>query len=363
MSTSLSLSRVLLDTFDPAAVAGLIAAALGVPQSSVVVAVRDYELGTTLTLRGNVSSLTEAQRLTITSTFAVKLSVSFAQVTVTPLQLAAHRRRLLTASALEFAVSVAGLGSNAAVVRSMAQQLSAPATMTALVAGLNDPTIVSADATPAYTTVELSLTLTIPPLMAPGSMLASLNVAMSTSLSSALSSAGYTVASATSFVLAPPAPVVLALPPTKAVVSPGRATISRRTIAIAAGCSVAGLLCAGAVWFGAHAAALRGGDRVTVRHARASLIRKSMPFIADDEPDEEEPDTPSPRDSTASAAKDGQTALEIALRSRSRASEIFLRFTDVLGHKPGPRRDRSALEEAQFQSRWQDMTMTSPPTA
>jgi hypothetical protein len=277
-------------------------------------------------------------------------------------------------------VTVVGLGADLTVVRSIAARLVAPSTMSALVVSLNDPSIVGADATPASVTVVLTLTVTIPPLLASGGMLASLNAAMGTSLAAALASAGYTVTSATSFVLAPPAPVSAALPPPDAAsisAQSSPAVVSRRTVALSAVFSTVGLILLGlAVWFGVRRTAARNAERAAVRRTRASLIGKTL---SSDPADEEEPDTPSPREGLADVLTgvadfaqpqkvagfaQQKSALDVASRGMSRTELI----ADATRAASTPKAQRRALDESQPTPRAQDLPLqpaaaARPPAA
>ena len=149
---------------------------------------------------------------------------------------------------------------------------------------------------PSSFTAVLTLTVTLPPLMAPESMIAALNAAMGSSLATALTSAGFTVASAANFQRAPPAitPIASPPPPTNAptTVMHTAADANRRNIALAATFSTLCLilLCAVAFW-GAQRESRRRIERADMRRSRAKLIGKSMQLeVPPDSSDEEEPD-------------------------------------------------------------------------
>lgn len=317
----------------------MVAAALGAAQGGVSAVVHEFQPVSTLTLHGNSSGrLSDATQLAIVAGLASALSLSPSQIELTlPLE---TRRHLLTPSEAKVVVTVLGLGANATAVRNIAGNLTSPVTLAGLVARLNDSAISGIDATPATFNAVLTLTVVLPPMMAPDALLASLNAALGTSLAAALSAAGFVVSATTGFVRSPPAPAPPALPvPPTAVVRESVAA-KRRTAVLASTLTFAVLVIVLVAWTLSRRLAMRRDEREAQRRARAMLMLKTF-----------DPEHGSSSGQKHKPSQVGLSALEIA---SGEASSVEL----LIGKLQGMRTLSSALHEAQPTTRLQNLLGT-----
>jgi hypothetical protein len=206
----LSLAGIALGSFDAAAVAEVMAAAMGVQPGAVTVTVQSFALSTTLSLAGGAASLTPTQQAAIVSSVAASLpGVSPVQVSLSAAQVAAHRLRHLLQAPLQVGITVSGLPSDAAAAARTAVLLTAPATLSALVTSVAGTGITGATAAPVAVAVQLAIAVQVPTSGSSGAVAAALSASGGASLASALQSAGMNVTGVS--VLA--APLVAAPPP------------------------------------------------------------------------------------------------------------------------------------------------------
>jgi hypothetical protein len=212
-----------------------------------------------LTLSGSITSVTDAQRAAIASSLAASLSVSAAQVQIA-LAPSAHRRRSLLLQGVQLRVTVTSLGSDAAPVKQAGALLTAPATLSAMVARVASPEVTAASATPASVTSVLEVKVSVPATMSPAAVTATFSSGNAASLGSQLQAAGITVSgvvihSGAPAGVQPPAPAAAAAP---------EAVKGNNTITIAISISVAFVLlvCGASCYWSRRA---RGALKVVAR--------------------------------------------------------------------------------------------------
>jgi hypothetical protein len=207
-----SLRGISLASFDAVAVAGVLADLLGLQPAAVSATVQSFALSSSLSLAGGGASLTPAQQNAIASSVAASLpGVTAAQVALSGGAAAAHRRRrhLLQAPALQVGVTVSGLPADAVAATQAAALLTAPATLSALVASVAGSGITGATAAPVAVAAQLAIAVQVPASGSSGTVTAALSASGTTSLAAALQAAGVS----TSGVTVVAAPLVAAPPP------------------------------------------------------------------------------------------------------------------------------------------------------
>jgi hypothetical protein len=219
VASVVSLRGIALASFDAVAVAGVLADLLGLQPAAVSATVQSFALSSLLSLAGGGASLTPAQQNAIASSVAASLpGVTTAQVALSGGAAAAHRRRrhLLQAPALQVGVTVSRLPADAVAATHAAALLTAPATLSALVASVAGSGITGATAAPVVMAAQLAIAVQVPASGSPGAVTAALSASGATSLATALQAAGVSTTGVT--VVA--APLVAAPPPPPAPPSP-----------------------------------------------------------------------------------------------------------------------------------------------
>jgi hypothetical protein len=281
LTFAISLSGVSLDSFSTTALAAALEQAAGVSAGAVTVSVVNFELTTTLSLTGSVTSVTDIQRAAIVSSLAASLSVSAAQVQLA-LVPSAHRRSLLLQS-VQLRVTVMGLGSDAASVKRTGEQLTASSTLSAVVARVASPEVTGASATPVSVTSQVEVKVSVPATMSPAAVAATFSSGNAASLGAQLQAAGVPFSS---IAINSDAPAVLPPPPPPTTATP-EAVKPNNNIAIAISISVffVMLVCGASCYWSRR---MRGARKV-VAH---KWVGKT--FVKDEEEYEDAYDTPSP---------------------------------------------------------------------
>jgi hypothetical protein len=244
------------------------------------VSVVNFELTTTLSLSGSLTSLTDVQLAAVASSFAASLSVSSAQLQLA-LAPSTHRRSLLL-QGVQLGVTVTGLGSDAAAVKQAGALLTSSATLSAMVARLASPEVTTASATPVSVTGQLEVKVAVPATMSPATVTATFSSSNAASLGAQLQTAGIPISG---IVIHSGAPGVQ--PPGPPPTATPEAVKTNNNVAIAISISVFFLLlvCGASCYWSRR---MRGARKV-VAH---KWVGKT--FVKDEEEYEDAYESPSP---------------------------------------------------------------------
>ncbi len=169
MTTVLSLSGVSLTGFNAIVVADVLAGLMGVPPASVTAVVDTFELSSTLSLAGSMTSLGADQAAAIANTLAPLLFVPPDAVHVLVASSGSAWRRLLqlAPSALQLTITVTNMGDDVEYIAFGASMLTDAITLASVVTNIASLAVTGASATPVVFSIRLLVVVQVPRIATP----------------------------------------------------------------------------------------------------------------------------------------------------------------------------------------------------